>query len=845
MGTKERELSSSVFGTLLRRYRLAAGLSQEALAELARMSTNGIGALERGERLTPQRETLALLAQALRLDEAQRRTFEAAGAHPKVLRPTDGRASVNAGSLLDEAATRTNSNLTLPLTSFVGRDAEIGEISALVRNQRLVTLTGTGGIGKTRIALHVATTFTRSMEAGVWFVDLTSLTDGSLIAAAIARELTLTESTNRSLLETLVAYLKEKMLLLVLDNCEHIIAEAATIADALLRGCPALRILTTSREPLRAAGEQLYRLPSLGVPSADAACRLTAADAVHHGSVSLFTDRARAVENRFTLTDDNAPIIAEICRRLDGIPLAIELAAARVPVLSVKALCTKLDQFFRVLRSSDRTPLLRHQTMRALIDWSHDLLNERERTLFRRLSVFAGGWSLEGCIEVCSDNDIDDEWEVFELLASLVAKSLVMADEAHEEPRYRLLESTLSYARERLASSGEAERLAHKHALHYAKYLRDQRDAWEAMDDLGWQRAVTTELDNVRGALDWTIRAGNDRKLGLEMLAQIMSPTLIFDPTEARNWYGLGCEWLNEIDDKRIAAAFRCRCAATNARFRAPVTLQIAACQENVAEARLVGDTALLAESLKDLGLAYWRARRFDEADTMFAEGWSVLDSGSMALAARITADWAVNDAQRGNLESARKRFYEALRIARPRSHAHTLALMGLAEVEFLSGRHRDARVLAHDAMAGFSALGMTMHRGVVCCNLASYAVQQGALEEARESLVEALKILRAVGLEYWLTEVLEQHAVFAAMANHDEPAVALLGYAQQQDALLGRVREQRGYDRAVLLLRQRLGDEEFARRLTHGASLSESQALAYATDIENRCIEPRGSETR
>ncbi len=832
---EERASDSSPFGTLLRRHRLAAGLWQEALAERARMSTDGISALERGTRRWPQRETVALLADALGLSAEQRRAFEAAAARPKTQRDKLG-ASATSIPAMDVTAPVRSNPLPLRVKSFLGREMEVAEIVALMRTSRLVTITGTGGVGKTSTALEVGHLLQDETGTDVRLVELAPVRDASLVTATIARALDVREAPNQPLLETLRGYLKKKALLLVLDNCEHLAAEAAAIAAALLRACADLRVLATSREPLGVEGEYTYRLPSLGVPAGSAAHRLTAADAVKYGAVMLFCERARAVDQHFMLTDGNALTVSEICRRLDGIPLAIELAAARMTVLSVKAIHDKLDRRFVVLTGGARTALPRQQTMRALIDWSYDLLDARERTLLRRVSVFAGGWSLEACTDVCSDAEIDSE-EIFSLLSSLVAKSLVMFDRGTEEPRYYLLESTLDYARERLASSGEADRLVRAYALYYDHYLREQLVTWEAMDDVAWQRAVLAELSNLRATLAWTLKNANDLKLGLEILSLIMVPALIFDLGEAQSLYGCGYERLEEIDDRRVAVSFRCRYAATMSRLRAPVAAHIGLCEETVAAARELDDADLLADSLRALGVAYRRAGRQDEADGIFAQAWAAVSPQSIAFASRIITDWANNDVDRGLVARAHSRFEQALEIARPRSQTHAIALSGLAEAEFAEGRFEAARILSNEAIEEFCGLGMTTQHGLECCNLAIYAMEHGSLDEARESLAEALQIFREMGLAYWLMLVLELHGVLAAVTNNDEIATALLGYTEYHGARLGRVRqtaERRGYDRAVSLLRERLGSEALARRLKQGEHMSEDLAFASAVALHN-----------
>ncbi|MGA8325550.1 MAG: adenylate/guanylate cyclase domain-containing protein, partial [Candidatus Cybelea sp.] len=298
------------------------------------------------------------------------------------------------------------SNLPRQLTPLIGRDEVLAEIEPLIHKHALVTLVGTGGVGKTRVALQAGADSLDVSGDGVWLVELASASDAGLVASTIASTLGLREQPDRSVLGTLLHYLKDKRLLLILDNCEHVIDEVARIADAIMRACHDVRLLATSREPLRIDGEYVYRLPSLAFPPQSDT--LAVADALGYGAIALFVQRAAASDAKFGLTDESAPIVAEICRRLDGIALAIELAAARVKVLTPRHLAQKLDERFRVLTGGSRTALPRQQTMRALIGWSYDLLSPKEQTLFRRLAIFAGGWTLEIAAAVCADGEASE-----------------------------------------------------------------------------------------------------------------------------------------------------------------------------------------------------------------------------------------------------------------------------------------------------------------------------------------------------------------------------------------------------------------------------------------------------
>ena len=329
-------------------------------------------------------------------------------------------------------------NLPLQMTSFVGREREIAKITDLLGAHRLVTLVGSGGIGKTRTSLQVAADLLDGSGNGVWFVELAPLASGEYIPAAVAQALGLSLPPEGDSVANLVKVIKSWQALLIFDNCEHLIEGAARFISAVIRGCPKISVLASSRQALGVAGEMTFRLPSLAVDDGIVGVVTSAREAAISPAIALFAERATATNDSFSLTDENASTVAEICRRLDGIPLAIELAAARVKMLSPRQLHDRLDERFRVLTGGSRDVLPRQQTLRALIDWSHDLLDERERALFRRLGIFVSGFTIEGAAAVGGDETID-EFEVFDVLASLVEKSLVLAEPDGDALRYRLL----------------------------------------------------------------------------------------------------------------------------------------------------------------------------------------------------------------------------------------------------------------------------------------------------------------------------------------------------------------------------------------------------------------------
>jgi predicted ATPase/DNA-binding SARP family transcriptional activator len=356
-------------------------------------------------------------------------------------------------------------NLPAPVTTFVGREREIGEVIRLLSRTRLLTLTGPGGCGKTRLAQEVAARLVADYPDGAWLVELAALADPELVPQALAAVLGLPERSGRTPAEVLAGALETKHLLLVLDNCEHLVDACAALADALLRACPRLRILATSRQALGIAGEQVWRVPSLELPDAR---RLSFLDEIAGAeAVRLFLDRAQLSRPGFVLTEDNAAPLTEVCRRLDGMPLAIELAAARLRVLSVEQIAAHLDDRFALLTGGSRAVLPRQRTLHATVEWSYDLLGRAEQALFGRLSVFAGGSTLEAAEAVCTGPDLPSG-QILDLMTGLVDQSLVLVEAGEDSTvRYRLLETLRQYGQERLAERGEAQAIRRQHAAHY------------------------------------------------------------------------------------------------------------------------------------------------------------------------------------------------------------------------------------------------------------------------------------------------------------------------------------------------------------------------------------------
>jgi predicted ATPase/class 3 adenylate cyclase/DNA-binding NarL/FixJ family response regulator len=473
-------------------------------------------------------------------------------------------------------------NLPMQFTSFVGREADMNDVRQILADNRLVTLTGAGGVGKTRLAVEVAAQVSGGFGGGAWYVDLAPITDPDLVPVTVIRALGLPDQRGRSTMDTLLRFVGDRRMLLVLDNCEHLLDACAELAVALLGACPAVTLVATSREPIGVAGEVSWRVPSLSL--ADEA-------------IELFTDRARRVRSDFRLTDENTAIVADVCRRLDGVPLAIELAAARVRVLSPTEILDSLNDRFRLLTGGARAAVRRQQTLRASVDWSHALLTEPERVLFARLAVFLGGFDLHAAETVACGGDVE-HFQVLDLLTLLVDKSIIVAEISSGPTRYRLLETVRQYALEKLGESGEADAVR----VHHRDYYTAMAALLDSPASAGHERSleqVETEIDNLRAAFAWSCDNS-----GFELASQLASSLQPLWVVRGRMREGLA--WLDAVlteqnaDPSKAAPAVRARALADKATLNAYIgaTDSMEQALQALAIAREVDDPALLLRAL-------------------------------------------------------------------------------------------------------------------------------------------------------------------------------------------------------------------------------------------------------
>lgn len=734
-------------------------------------------------------------------------------------------------------------NLPLQLTSFVGREEDLHAIKALLRDDRLVTLVGSGGAGKTRCAIQVGAELLDAFRDGVWLVELAPISDPALVASAIAQVLSVRESLTEPMLETLVAQLKHRRMLLLLDNCEHVIDAARSVVAAILRACSQSRILATSRESLNVGGEQVFRLPSLGVPPAREA--VTAQAARSYGAVTLFADRASASDTRFALTDENARFVSEISRRLDGIPLAIELAAARIKVLSPQELAKRLDERFRVLTGGDRSALPRHQTMRALIDWSYDLLSEEERTLFRKLSIFAGGFTLESAAAVCGDETLD-ELAVLELLTSLVDKSLMHAEPGGDVTRYGLLESTRQYAREKLIERGELDAVAAAHAEAFLALAQRLEKSYDTTRDDDWFPQVEPEMENWRAALEWALGARRDVVLGQRLAGALGRMWAFLTAAEGLRWIHAAQEAIDATTPLEVVARLYLVEAPLDGVLGLHRASYVAAARA-LEHYRTLSDSDGIAQAQRHAGRGLVFGGNFAEGEALLREALAAFRaSGARILTGAALENLAIARNAQIDLEGARALYSEALAIFRAEGAERLAASLAtnLAEAEFRDGNAETAIALAKEALASDRRAIFSYRTAFLMCNIAAYLVSLRRYDVARARAREALKIARDVHYEVALVWALQHLAAVAALRPNADAerlredrrrAARLLAYIDARLSSLEALREyteEQEYDEVQAALRASLDEDEFAKLADEGRAWSEDQAVDEAMTV-------------
>jgi predicted ATPase/DNA-binding CsgD family transcriptional regulator len=722
-----------------------------------------------------------------------------------------------------------NKGSTLPTepNSFVGREHELDELRKLVCSTRMVTLTGPGGIGKTRLALHALTLTAADFADGACYVELADVTSPDLVVARVASVVGVTEEENRPLLHTLTDALRPRSLVLALDNCEHLIEACARLCQRLLASAPDLRVLATSREPLRVAGETVWQVPPLAVGSADG----SASEAVR-----LFAERAAATAPGFALTPANADAVAAICRSLDGIPLAIELAAARVRALSVEQIRMRVADRFGLLTTGDRAAAPRQQTLRAAIDWSHDLLTKREQALLRRLSVFAG-WSLEMAEQVCTD-DLVPAAAILDTVAALVDKSLVVREpEALGQARFRMLDTIREYAAEKLTSAGEATEIQHRFRDHTLAVAERNFAVGMALVPAPWQdrvdvfRRYDVDAGNVWLVLGECLAEG-DVATGLRICTAIRPCMLV------RGEFALGCEWLDAFLALPEAADVPPRIRGQALIGRAQLTLPAEpadaepSARSGLDLCRAAGDLFWTAAGLNLLSEIAIHTGRPDEAETLSQEaattaeangdGWNT--GWSLGIRSAIAA-------VRGNMPEAAQLASASIDVMRAIHHqwGAARAQLSLGDLARLRGELDGAQRMYADALGYLREISARPEIARCLSGLGRIALELGDVEAAREYLAESLRLCGDIGTHIGMARGIESWAALASHEGDAEGAVMLAAAAGALRATTGLPPVPRARTDRYLAAAGHLDDGATALLWARGLALSPEAAIELA----------------
>jgi len=793
-------------------------------------------------------------------------------------------------------------NLPRQMTSFIGREQEMEQVKRLLSSTPLLTLLGSGGAGKTRLALQVGADVLDSYKNGVWLTELAALADPALIPQAVAGVLGLREEPGRPLLNTLQDYLRDRRLLLILDNCEHLLNACAHLAGSLLTSCPGLTILATSREPLGIAGEHPWRVPSLLTPGPKDLPmeeKEIAAVLMEYDACRLFVERAVVQRQDFVLTRSNVPVVARLCRQLDGIPLAIELAAARVRSLSVEEIDNKLDNRFRLLTGGSRTALPRQQTLRALIDWSYDLLNVQEKTLLRRLSVFAGGWTLKAVEQVgageSGNGESIEDWEVLDLLSSLVDKSLVLAVETDGSIRYRMLETVRAYAAEKLQEAGEEQAVRGRHTDWYM-VLSEEADPKLAGPEQGeWLNVLDTEHDNLRSVLQESLSRPQDNERSLRLCGALQR----FWWT--RGYLAEGREWCeaalarNQAIDGTAARAKVLNGVGALAWYQGDYAAARPYHEQSLEIRREIGDRQGIADSLGNLGNVAWDQGDYAAARAFYEQSLEIMrEIGSrhgiahslmnLGNVAREQSDYAAARAfyeqsleimreigsrqgianslmnlgrvarDQGDYIAARSFYEQSLEIMRDIGDQQGIAysLMNLGVVAYDQGDDMAARAFYEQSLESMREIGDRQGIAHSLMNLGGVAYDQGDYAAARAYYDQSLEIYRDIGSRQGVTYSLEAFASLASSSSSTDPLSAeaatapenagfdlqraprLWGAAQALREQIGAPlpqKEQEEQTERIAKARVKLSETEWTTAWEQGRQMSLEQCIDYALE--------------
>jgi predicted ATPase len=763
-------------------------------------------------------------------------------------------------------------NLPIQLTSFIGREKEMEQIAQTIHEYRLVTLTGVGGTGKTRLSLQVAADLTEQFSDGVWFVELASVADPDLIPQTILTTFGISEQAGRTVLQILTDYFRERNLLLVLDNCEHLIQASAALADTLLNNSYSLKILATSREALGVKGEATWHVPSLSLPNIKHLPTLE--NLTQYEAVQLFIERAILVQPNFTVTNENASFVAQICSRLDGIPLALELAASRVRALSVDQIAKRLDDRFRLLTGGARTALPRQQTLRATIDWSYNLLSDDEKNLLRGLTVFSGGWTLEAAESVCIQEG--SGFDILDLLSQLVDKSLVIA----QDSRYRMLETTRQYAREKLLDSGEGASVHNKHLYYFLDLAEKADKEIHGPDQVDWFNKIESEYDNILAALGWSVSDKNTETAIRLLIAVEWIWRMRGHYYETRTWFNAILSLPDIAEYPAIYARLLVRVGRTSWLIGAHQDAR-AYLEESQSICLKLGDESEqdLAEALDFLGFVDEPVEDHNKKEILYKQSLELYKKwGNKRGMAEVIFHLGILETNRNNVALSLSLFEQSLNLFQQLGdlwgisrvygtmggfhlnredykkakayidqqlfideklqfrHGHFNALNSLGNIHRYQGNYANAEIYYDKSIVLARGYGINWE-SLAYYHLGMLALHQNDYPLAVNRFTQLFEMDRKIYEKASACDLLVAAAAIAGGTNQPERSAKLYGAAQTIfDAIDYRISalDQKEFDRHIQLARDQLGKSAFEAFSNEGRAMTMQQATEYALEVNH-----------